>query len=64
MKQEQQQQQPRPPVMTIAQTERALSISRSTVNRWVKEGKLTKVVLGYGSVRITTDSVYTLIGMA
>lgn len=64
MKQEQQQQQPRPLVMTIAQTEHALGISRSTVNRLIRAGKLTKKVLGPGSVRITTASIYNLLGMA
>lgn len=53
-----------PLVMTIAQTEKALSISRSTVNRLVKAGKLTKLTLGRGSVRITTASIYSLLNMA
>jgi excisionase family DNA binding protein len=62
--QHQQKQHERPLLYTVEQTQRTLSISRSTVNRFVNAGKLTKVKLGPGSVRITTDSIYGLLGMA
>lgn len=61
--QPQQKQTQRPLLYTVEQTQHALSISRSTVNRFVTAGKLTKVKLGPGSVRITTDSIYALMGM-
>jgi predicted site-specific integrase-resolvase len=41
-----------------------LRLSRSTVNRFIKAGKLEKKVLGPGSVRITTASIYNLGSMA
>lgn len=53
----------RPLVFTIARTMAELSISRSTVNRWAREGKLVKQSLGPGSARITTASIYSLLGM-
>lgn len=53
----------RPLVFTIARTMKELSISRSTVNRLVAAGKLTKQSLGPGSARITTASIYSLLGM-
>jgi predicted site-specific integrase-resolvase len=53
----------RPLLFTIARTMRELDISRSTVNRWASEGKLVKKVLGPGSARITTASIYSLLGM-
>lgn len=49
-----------PPYYTIAETMEALRISRSTVNRWADMGKLTKLLLGPGSARITTASIYSL----
>jgi hypothetical protein len=45
---------------TIAETMATLRISRSTVNRWADSGKLEKIVLGPGSARITTASIYNL----
>lgn len=45
---------------TIAETMRTLRVSRSTVNRWADSGKLEKIVLGPGSARITTASIYNL----
>jgi hypothetical protein len=53
----------RPLLFTIARTMHELGISRSTVNRWADEGKLTKHVLGPGTARITTASIYSLLGM-
>jgi predicted site-specific integrase-resolvase len=49
---------------TIAETMATLRISRSTVNRWADSGKLVKKVLGPGSARITTASIYNLGSMA
>jgi predicted site-specific integrase-resolvase len=45
---------------TIAETMATLRVSRSTVNRFVKNGALMKVSLGPGSARITTASIYAL----
>jgi excisionase family DNA binding protein len=45
------------PFYTIAEVGTMLSISRSTVNRLVREGVLTKFSLGANSVRVTTDSL-------
>ena len=42
---------------TIAETMETLRISRSTVNRWAREGRLQKMSLGPGSARITTASI-------
>lgn len=53
----------RPLLFTIARTMKELSISRSTVNRWADMGKLTKHSLGPGTARITTASIYSLLGM-
>jgi predicted site-specific integrase-resolvase len=53
----------RPLYHTIAETMATLRVSRSTVNRWVEMGKLTKQSLGPGSARITTASIYSLGGM-
>jgi predicted site-specific integrase-resolvase len=53
----------RPLLFTIARTMEELSISRSTVNRLVAAGKLKKHSLGPGSARITTESIYSLLGM-
>jgi predicted site-specific integrase-resolvase len=61
-------QQPQHPALplyhTIAETMVTLRISRSTVNRWANMGKLTKKVLGPGSARITTASIYSVGGMS
>lgn len=62
--QQQHQQHQRPLLFTIEQTEHLLNISRSTINRWADIGKLTKIKLGPGSARITSDSIYALLGMA
>jgi predicted site-specific integrase-resolvase len=53
----------RPLLFTIERTMHELGISRSTVNRWAESGKLTKHVLGPGTARITTASIYSLLGM-
>jgi predicted DNA-binding transcriptional regulator AlpA len=45
------------PCYTIAQVEHMLCISRSTVNRRIKEGVFKKFQLGANSVRITADSL-------
>jgi excisionase family DNA binding protein len=45
------------PCYTIAQVEKMLSISRSTINRRIKEGVFKKFQLGANSVRITADSL-------
>jgi excisionase family DNA binding protein len=60
MQEKKQASQTRPLVMTIAEAGVALGISRSTVNRWAKEGKLVKRSFGRNTARITTDSVYAL----
>lgn len=52
----------RPLYHTIEETMTTLRISRSTVNRWVNAGKLTKHVIGPNSARITTASIYSLGG--
>lgn len=58
------QQATRPLSYTVAETMATLRISRSTVLRWARIGRLTKRVIGPGSVRITTDSIYSLLGMS
>lgn len=54
----------RPLLMTIAEAGVALGISRPTVNRWAKAGRLVKVSLGRNTARITTESVYSLANAA
>lgn len=54
----------RPLLFSIERTMLELDISRSTVNRRADMGKLTKISLGPGSARITTASIYSLLGMA
>jgi DNA-binding transcriptional MerR regulator len=50
-----------PNLYTIQQVQRAFNVSRSTVNRYVSRGWLTKLSLGPNSARITADSVDLLI---
>lgn len=50
----------RPLYHTIEETMQTLRISRSTVNRWASQGKLTKLSIGPNSARITTASIYNL----
>jgi excisionase family DNA binding protein len=66
MNQQQQQQKhhERPLLYTVEQTRHALGISCSTIYRWADAGKLKMISLGPGSVRITTDSIYGLLGMS
>jgi len=51
-------------MLTIKQTEELFNVSRSTVMRWAKEGKLEKLSFGINTSRITGKSVAALIQSA
>jgi excisionase family DNA binding protein len=50
-------------LFTIKQVQNLLKISRSTVNRMANDGRLKKVSLGFGSARITRQSVHSLLAV-
>ena len=45
------------PTYTMAQVAEELQVHVMTVKRWVKEGKIKVVKLGYRTVRITDDEL-------
>jgi len=45
------------PTYTIAQVAEELQVHIMTVKRWVKEGKIKVVRLGYRTVRITDEEL-------